>query len=473
MAALLCGSGWVMAQAPLPAPSQPGEYGIRQVQALEPGGPGAPAFPGPGPLPGGPVGGPVPTGPVVERIEPDWQYWVSFDYLLWRTNKPLLPAVANVVPSGVLAVQATTSTTSVFPPPVGAVTSNSNGTFLIPVSVQTSSITQGDVSLGEQNGARMSIGTWLEPDEVLGVELTGLWLEKRTQRFATVFTNNNNNSNQFVINTGQTVPQTTNTSTVIVGGTTFSGTVVNPAQAVVLVGTSNGAISGSISTDLAGLEANTRSVVCWFGNFKFGALAGVRTLYFFEEFILNDNYTLTLNGPPPGAAIVVTGLPQTFMANTIDGIRARNTFVGPQVGLTGEFLCGDFFLNGQVKGGIGPNFQDVTITSVTTMPFASAGGSIFGPADAGSHRRTRISAVAEANFKIGYSAFDWLRAYAGFDFLYFGNAARTAEQTVTTSPIQVTIAGTGNTANVAPQAFHFGDVNAWFEGLTLGVELRY
>jgi hypothetical protein len=143
------------------------------------------------------------------------------------------------------------------------------------------------------------------------------------------------------------------------------------------------------------------------------------------------------------------------------------------VGVANEFQCGAFFVNAEVKAAVGPNFQRVTITSVTTAPTVAAGGSVFGPADVGPHNRTRFSVVPEANFNVGWRFFDWFRAYAGYDFLYMLNAARPAEQTVAGNQIQVLVAGTGTPASVAPQQFHFGDVNAWFQGLVLGCEFRY
>jgi len=484
LAALLIGGGGVMAQAPQPVavfPNRPDSTPIRQVQATPqdlqgygpaPGGVQGPMAPDGG-LMGAATGEPVLPASATQRIEPDWRVWADADYLLWRTNKPALPSTASVVPAGVLmGTASTTFATTINGLPVGPSTQSQQ--VFIPVGAQSGGVAGGDLSaLGEQNGYRVTVGAWILPDELCGVEGSFLKLERRAVEFGTVFTNNNNATNQFVLTAGN-FPVVILTGAA--GGTTVS--VSSGTAPILLLASSSGALSTSYTTILDGAELNARTIMFWIGGFKMGALAGVRYLNFREDFVLNDNYTLNISNASAaaagmGATFSATGFTNTFLANTIDAITTRNQFYGPQVGLYAELRCGDFFLNGDVKTAVGPNLQTVGITSFTTFPFVVGGGSIFGPTDNGEHHRTRFSVAAEGNLQVGYQCFSWLRCFAGFDFLYFLNTARPANQTAPGSSIFVSVAGTNNQAAVAPQQFHFGDQNAWFEGLSLGLEFRY
>lgn len=497
-AALLVGSGWSLAQAPMPVTPNPSSTpSVRQVQAIgldmqggiatgeaipaptivppapvDPGaapgilptvppsgvyglGPTGPlAAPGgpPAPPPGLPTAGPLPAAnfsfekpPHGERdyLCDQYIYYANFDYLLWRINNPIIPQAASITPAGVAMVPVPGAV-----PPV---------TQLLSIGAQLGQGPSGVVNLGEHNGGRLTIGCWCDPERWLGFEAQAVYLEKLTFGFNTVFNNNNNATNALVINTGLPLP-------VIVGGMNVG------TQNLAFIGTSSGALQGSLSQMFASGELNVRSTWLTFANTRFGFLAGFRTLYFEEDFSLRDTYTLTIDG---AGGVILFGGGNTLAANSFDSINCRNNFYGFQGGLEVESVWGQAYFQARVKGAVGAMRQTVDIKSASLSPTPTLGGIIFGPGDVGERLRTRISGIPEANLKVGYQFCHWLRAYVGWDGIYVYNVIRPANQLAPGTNVQVNVAGTGASANVSQNTFNFSDSNLMIQGVSFGLELRY
>ncbi len=475
-AALLVGSGWTWAQAPMPVtPNQTSTPAVRQVQAygqdlqgnvipgsipatavpgVAPAAPGGVPGPGPGVLPAAPgmeLGGPLPASDGFAKVLPgerdytcdQYQWYANADYLLWRINNTSVPVPATITPAGVVQVPVPGAI-----PPV---------TQVLSIGSQLQQGPTGPVNLGEHNGGRFTLGCWCDPERVLGFEVQGFFLEKLAFGFNTVFNNNNSNTNALIINTGLPLP-------VIVGGQVVAN------ENLVFIGTSSGSLQGSLSQILAGGEANFRSTWMTFANTRIGFLTGFRTIYFNEDFSLRDTYTLTL--PPAGGAMLFGG-GTTLSANTIDGINCRNNFYGAQAGLDVESYWGQFFVQGRVKGALGAMRQTVDIKSDSFSPQLAAGGIIFGTGDVGKRTRTRISGVPEGNIRVGYQFCHYCRAYVGYDGIFMYNVVRPANQLAPGNNVQVSVAGTTAAANISQNTFRFNDSNLMIQGISFGVELRY
>ncbi len=220
------------------------------------------------------IGTPVSPGTDSEALGPgdrdflcdQFTFYSNFDYLLWHINNPVIPATATLTPTGVLAIPTGfTLTATVNAAGVATFVPTPTPQTLVSVAAQNGAGVAGPINIGDNNGGRITLGFWCDPERWLGFEAQGFWLEKLGYGNVTVFNNNNNATNQLVVNTGVVYSQpgvvipgtaTNTTSTILPGATT----------PVVLLGTSAGSISNSISEVMAGGEFNARSTGLTFAN---------------------------------------------------------------------------------------------------------------------------------------------------------------------------------------------------------------
>jgi len=421
--------------------------------------------------------GPTPPGGWVDRIGPgerdytcdQYRLYGNVDYLLWHIGNPTIPSSATLTPVGVLSI------------PTGFALTTTNGTVftqtptpptLVSVGAQNGQVASGPVNLGEHNGGRLTVGMWCDPDRWLGFEASGFLLEKLAYGSETVFNNNNNNTNQLVVNTGVSFTQP---------GVVIPGTVANPtatiipgaSSPIVLLGTSSGTLQGSLNQEMAGAEFNIRSTWLTFANTQIGFLTGFRYLYFYEDFYLRDNYTLTLGNQTGTGAITVPGLPQSFGANTTDAINCTNNFYGAQCGVDSQSIFSQFYVQARAQVALGAMRQQVVIDSNSFSPALAQGGILFGTGDVGPKYRTQIAAIPELQLKIGYQFCHYLRAYVGYDALYVFNVVRPADEIAPGNSVQVNVAGTTNSSNIAQNTFRFQSSNLMVQGIVFGLEFRY
>jgi hypothetical protein len=174
--------------------------------------------------------------------------------------------------------------------------------------------------------------------------------------------------------------------------------------------------------------------------------------------------------------VATTGLPANLQFVTSDTIRTHNDFYGGQVGFDLDMSASRFIMDIRVMAALGVMHQTVDVFSTSVLPGGSvvAGGLLSSPFDQGRHNRDRISAIPEVNVKLGYLITPRLRAYVGYDFMYIANTLRPGEQTgVSTSGIQVTVAGATTPITVSQPAFRFHDSDVWINGINFGLELRF
>ena len=219
------------------------------------------------------------------------------------------------------------------------------------------------------------------------------------------------------------------------------------------------------------------------------AWPGARYLYFYEDFDLRNQFTLTLTSPqnltilippvPPATTPQTITTPinlsgqTSFSANSSDSIRCRNDFYGGQVGLVTESIFGQFYLQARVKLAAGAMRQTVDIVSYTYSPTVNLGGTIFNTGDVGTKTRNQVSFIPELNLKMGWQFCHWCRAYVGYDGMFVTNVVRPANQLAPASTVQVNVANTSNQANINQNSFRFSDSNLTINGISFGVELRW
>jgi len=263
-----------------------------------------------------------------------------------------------------------------------------------------------------------------------------------------------------------------NNTLITTTGPALSATTTTTTFPIALQGNSVGNVQGFLKNEMVGGELNAHETWMHFGTLTIGGLAGARYLQYDEDFEINNNFTLILSNPT-AAKVVGLALPASFPANTFDQIQAHNHFYGGQAGIDWEAYCGQFFVAGRGTIALGVNEQSVNITGLSFAPTLTLGGATFGAGDTGNHTRSRISVIPEGNLKFGYIFTDWCRGYVGYDGMIFYNTLRAAGQNATTSPLQVTIAGTTSSASVSQFTFQFHDSNVYTQGISFGLEFRF
>ncbi len=199
---------------------------------------------------------------------------------------------------------------------------------------------------------------------------------------------------------------------------------------------------------------------------------------------MRDQYSLNVNDnaivaaynaalPAGQGNLALTPINQTFAANSYDSIKCTNTFYGGNLGLDVQSYFGQVFFEGRAKVALGAMRQGVDIYSISYSPTLNSGGILFNPGDVGNKKRTQISAIPELDLKIGYQFNHYCRVYVGYDGFVVYNVLRPANQIQAGNTVQVTVAGTTNTTNIAQDSFRFMSSNLYIQGINFGVEFRW
>jgi hypothetical protein len=297
------------------------------------------------------------------------------------------------------------------------------------------------VGTGARSGLRGNIGYWLNDDHTLGVELGGFFLGTRSNGFSATSFGSPLLARPFV------------------DATTGAETVELVAAPGVLAGT----INVSNRSSFWGYEANVRSNL-WCGcNCYIDGLVGFRYLGLDESLSVDENLTVLL---PGGGG---------FQVNDRFGV--HNNFYGTQVGLAGEYRYGPWSVGLKGTVALGPTQQIVDITGNTRISSPGAapanfnGGLLALSSNIGRHTRDIFGVVPEIGLNVGYQFTNHIRAFAGYNFIYWNSVVRPGNEVdrmVNTSLLPPPVPG----GPMRP-AFAFHGSEFWAQGATFGIEFRY
>lgn len=400
-----------------------------------------------------------------------YRFWARGEFLVWKTPSATLPSLTTTVPVGVIVVQ----TQDRFESPSGNLIRFGNIVDnFAPVRV-ASTATPADgtrLSHGEQFGARFTAGFWLDSEETLGLEGSGFYLTRRSLGFHST---NGNSVNQFLVD----FPFTSSVFVVTPAtATTAETSTLRRTFPTFVVRQSTSDLGGRTSNALWGAELNARSTSASLG--AASTLFGLRYINFREDLQTDNSVRLFL---PPGfqdqtgvGTDLMTNLPTDLRYRTLDSVNTRNDFYGAQVGLDLDMDLGRFTLALGTKAALGVMHQTVNILGRTTLPDGSvtAGGLLSSANDAGSHSRNRIAFASDGHVKVGYRITPNWRAYVGYDFMYLSTVLRPGDQTgLSSSTIQVTVAGTTNQFGVSQPAYRSQATDLWINGISVGMDIRF
>ena len=156
----------------------------------------------------------------------------------------------------------------------------------------------------------------------------------------------------------------------------------------------------------------------------FDALAGFRTLQFFESINLAQ-FTTVQDGVPMIGGQVAAGY---------DYFGVTNNFYGGQVGLRSELANGRLFVDVQGKMALGSIQEVLNIAGQTTLlqhgqPPQTLPGNLYAlSSNIGGHSKTALAVLPEGNVNAGWQMMEHLRVRLGYSFLYLNRAARAGPQ---------------------------------------------
>jgi hypothetical protein len=205
-------------------------------------------------------------------------------------------------------------------------------------------------------------------------------------------------------------------------------------------------------------------------HYRIDLIAGYRHYKLNDSLSVNDDlYVFADHGPLREGT--------TFQVR--DSFRSRNEFHGGELGLVTQIYRGRWSLELLTKMAIGRNHQAVTIYGETTahspgdVPVTSEGGLLALDTNIGRYTQDDFVVVPQFGAEIGYQLTCRLRAYFGYNFIYWPNVARAAEQVDYTVNSSYIPQGGATPSGEARPAFVWKDSNFWAQGINLGLDLRY
>jgi hypothetical protein len=310
----------------------------------------------------------------------------------------------------------------------------------------TQVISPGRLDYAPFNGGRVTLGSWLNCDNTLGIEGSGFLLERGSARF--------------VSNGPPGAPA------VFVPFVSADPTIGFGEQAIPFgaFGATNGTVTVINKTRLWGCEINALFNLGSGEAFSLVALGGFRYLD------LEESLGIDLLGNFP------SGAPFTSL-RTVDRFGARNQFYGGQLGLRGETRMGQFFASFTGQLAVGDMAETATTTGVAIQAPAGPvrGGFFVQNSNFGRLSADRLALIPQLDFQAGMDVTERIRVHVGYDFLYVSDVVRPGDQidrriNFTQQPAPVAGGALMGAPLPAPQ---FRQSDFWAHGISLGLTLRF
>ena len=365
---------------------------------------------------------------------PAGRFWIGAEYLYWTTKGNNYPVLAT-----------------------GALPGTPRGVAGTLGNAGTSNLIDGrNVNSDWRSGFRLYGGMWLDECQRFGIEGNFFFLGNSNQHDAAGSDGTNIVTRPFTNNVRRNADG--------------SFSQVAPYQDTQLVSFPNilrGTITADSKSELIGGGANfVRNLACSPCG-RLDALLGYRYIG------LNDTLTIRED---------LTGLPGSqfpgYRFQVEDRFRTENHFHGGVVGLAYERRFSHFFfgLRSTVALGVNHSVVDISGSTTVTDPAGNstkyAGGLLAQPSNIGRYTRDSFAVVPEIGGKLGLQVTDYLRIFAGYNFLYMSNVTRPGDIIDTRVNSSQIPPRANQTGELFPRYTH-GSSDFWSHGVMFGLELRY
>ncbi len=364
---------------------------------------------------------------------PSEMFYADAQYLLWWMNGSHTPALAT-----------TGSSADLVP---GALGQHGTSTIIGDDSLPNSSF----------SGMRLTAGYWFDCDHCWGIEGSYLFLSGRSQ--------------------GQGISSAANGNPLIARPIiNTSASDVEQALLVSVPGRVAGSESVTQNSDFWGAEVNLRSN--WYADdcFRVDALVGFRYLSLDEGLSIDQSSASFANSTT--ALGLGVSLPAGSDLSIHDSFDTSNRFYGAQIGVASEYRWHRWFVDANAKLAMGVTRQNVGIDGEMeisgTKPNFLKGGLLTSPTgNIGNHDQDTFSIVPEIGINVGVNITDYLRAYVGYNLIYWSDVVRPGDQVDRhVNATQLPLNSSPATGPAAP-AFSWHTTDFWAQGVNFGVEFRY
>jgi hypothetical protein len=347
--------------------------------------------------------------PMMESPPPAGEiFWAEAGYLYWQTKGDPVPALA---------------TTGVLDAP-GTVTLFGNST----------------VNQDWRSGLRLRAGYWFDPRRITGIETHFFGLEDTSAGVTAV------------------------SSGAPVLARPFFNTVINAPDALLIASpdVTSGQLSATNESQLLGAGIAFRKELC--ADCAMGPVSGIvgyRYLRLRDDLAISSLQN-TVTFP---ATIGVT-----------DQFETHNDFHGLDLGVTGQIASGLWMFEWLAKVALGATLTDISVSGVTAITAGgttttAAGGLLALPTNSGSFSDQQFSVVPELNVRVVYQFTPKLRAFAGYDFIYWTDVVRPGGVIDTVvNPTQLPPGTLAGAARPAPRA---DTSDYWAHGVSLGLAFSF
>jgi Putative beta barrel porin-7 (BBP7) len=362
-----------------------------------------------------------------------YRFWARGEYLLWWVKNAPLPVPLVTTGDANNGFGAGINTAGAIGQP---------GTQIL--------LGNESARLGSFSGMRLTLGGWLNNDHIFGIEGSGFLLERRSSRFVAGSDATGNPPLYFPAFN-------------VVVGQERGNPISDPLRGFA------GDVSVSSTLELWGAEFNGCIALWRRPGLEVTMLVGFRYMDLKENLSIHNTTTdlLFLN---------------TQVSN--DTFDTRNQFYGGQLGVRGAWQRDRLSLDLTGKLALGSTHQIVNIqgdSSQTALPggFAPTPGSFPGgifaqPTSSGRFTANQFTVLPALEAKVAYQLTYRLKAFAGYDFMYWNQVVRPGNQIDRNiNPSQSTLFGGGALVGQASPAPLFNRTDFWAHGVNVGLEFRY
>jgi hypothetical protein len=355
------------------------------------------------------------------------RFWGSAEYLLWWTKNAPLPV--PVVTTGDPAVGFPALNTA------GAI--GSPGTRVL--------LGDSNVNFGGFSGLRITLGGWIDPDRVYGVEVSGFLLQDLTKTFSA--------SSNAAGTPALYFPRFDGAA-----GIQDAIPISDPLRAF------SGNVRAISALELWGVEANNVFVLTSRPGLEIQGLVGFRNLDLNESFQVNNS---------------TTDLIFHDTTNLQDYFGTSNQFYGAQVGARArmEWDRWSLDLTGQVA--LGATVQTVNIQGFISRPGVGTfpGGFYTQPSNIGRTTNADFGVIPSVDLNVGYRITNNLGVFMGFTFLYWNSVVRPGDQIDRninlTQNALLDPNGVGKLVGPAAPTPLFNRTDFWALGLNFGLNFKF
>jgi hypothetical protein len=385
--------------------------------------------------------GPAPVNaPEVDFKEsaPDvsFRYWARSEYLLWWVkNAPLpIPIVTTGDPN--VGFPALSTAGGIGQPGTQVLLGDSSQNF------------------GTFSGMRITLGGWIDQEQIFGIEANGFLLERRPSEFVA-----NSDASGYP---PLYLPRFNPTA-----GIEDAVPIADPLRGFA------GGVVVTQTLQLWGMEANGLLSLWRQGDMEIMLLGGFRYADLRETLQIHNATTDLFTGD-------VTTLNDFF--------GTRNQFYGGQIGAQFGFQYESWSIDFNTKIAMGSTHQvvdiqgNITQTGPTPMVPPGAGtfpGGFFAqPSNIGHYTADQFTVIPSVNLNVSYQITKRWRAFFGYEFMYWNQVVRPGDQmnhsvNLTQNAVLDPNASGGHLIGAAQPAPLFNRTDFWAHGVNFGMEFRF